>query len=49
MIHKYKMHGSNMVVDVNSGSVVFDDISFDILDYYNEYSNEILLKTIKQK
>ncbi|MDQ2087226.1 thioether cross-link-forming SCIFF peptide maturase [Herbivorax sp. ANBcel31] len=46
MIHKYKMHGSNMVLDVNSGAVhVFDDISFDILDYYNEcLSNEIVEK-----
>ncbi|HQD28054.1 thioether cross-link-forming SCIFF peptide maturase [Acetivibrio saccincola] len=50
MIHKYKMHGSNMVVDVNSGSLfVFDDISFDILDYYNEYSNEDIIKKLSDK
>ena len=50
MIHKYKMHGSNMVVDVNSGSLfVFDDISFDILDYYNEYSNEDIVKKLSNK
>ena len=36
MIHAYKMHGTNMVLDVNSGSVhVFDDISYDVLGCYN--------------
>lgn len=50
MIHKYKMHGSNMVIDVNSGSLhVFDDISFDILDYYKEYSNENIIKMLSSK
>lgn len=33
MIHKYKLNGYNIVLDVNSGAVhVVDDIAFDILD-----------------
>ena len=35
MIHKFKSNGFNIVLDVNSSSVhVFDDISFEILDYW---------------
>lgn len=33
MIHKYKMNGYNIVIDVNSGGVhVVDDITYDLLD-----------------
>jgi len=39
MIHKFSMMGTNIVVDVNSGAVhVVDDISFDILDYYKNFT-----------
>jgi len=35
LIHKYKLNGHNIVIDVNSGAVhTVDDIAFDILDYY---------------
>lgn len=40
MIHTYKMHGTNMVLDVNSGSVhVFDDISYDVIQCYDQDGN----------
>lgn len=37
MIHSFKIHGTNMVLDVMSGSVyVFDDIAYDVLYCYDE-------------
>lgn len=37
MIHSFRMHGTNIVSDVNSGAVhVFDDISYDIIKYYKK-------------
>ena len=38
MIHRYKLNGLNIVLDINSGSVhVFDYVSFDIIeDAYNK-------------
>lgn len=37
MIHKYKMRGLNIVLDVNSGAVhVVDDVVYDVLDYYKQ-------------
>lgn len=33
MIHKFRMHGKNIVLDVNSGAVhLFDDLSYELLD-----------------
>ena len=33
MIHKYKLHGYNVVLDVNSGGVhLVDDLTYDMLD-----------------
>lgn len=33
MIHKYKMHGLNIVLDVNSGGVhIVDELTYDLLD-----------------
>lgn len=47
MIHKYKMHGRNIVVDVNGGAVhLFDDISFDILDYYKDKNKEEIIEIL---
>ncbi|MCR4437028.1 MAG: thioether cross-link-forming SCIFF peptide maturase [Clostridiales bacterium] len=41
MIHKFTLFGTNIVVDTNSGAVhVFDDVAYDILDYYKEYNKE---------
>lgn len=37
MIHKYKLNGYNIVLDVNSGAVhVVDDLAYDILDCLDE-------------
>ncbi|MDP4182297.1 MAG: thioether cross-link-forming SCIFF peptide maturase [Bacillota bacterium] len=50
MIHKFKMFGTNIVVDVNSGSVhVFDEISFDILDFYEKLSKEQIVDKLSDK
>lgn len=33
MIHKYKLNGYNIVLDVNSGAVhVVDELTYDLLD-----------------
>lgn len=38
MIHKYKMNGINIAMDVNGGSVhVVDDVTYDLLDHYPEF------------
>ena len=43
MIHKYKMNGINIAMDVNGGSVhVIDDITYDLLDYYEDFKNKTL-------
>ena len=50
LIHKYKLNGYNIVLDVNSGAVhVVDDLAYDILDYLDEtnISFELDEKTIK--
>lgn len=44
MIHKFKMFGTNIVVDVNSGAVhVFDDAAYDVLDLYDSLSSEEII------
>lgn len=43
MIHKYKLNGYNIVLDVNSGAVhVVDDLAYDILEYTDENMSEII-------
>ena len=43
MIHKFRMHASNIVLDVNSGAVhIVDDIAYDILDYMDKPDDEII-------
>lgn len=43
MIHKYKLNGYNMVLDVNSGALhVVDDLAYDILDFTDENMQETL-------
>ncbi|MDK2802141.1 MAG: thioether cross-link-forming SCIFF peptide maturase [Oscillospiraceae bacterium] len=50
MIHKYKLNGFNIVLDINSGGVhIVDDITYDILNLISgnlekECPNDILLK-----
>lgn len=37
LIHKYKFNETNIVLDINSGTVhVFDDLSFDLLDLFRK-------------
>lgn len=37
MIHKYKLNGYNIVLDVNSGAVhIVDDLAYDVLDFTDE-------------
>ena len=41
MIHKYKLNGYNICLDVHSGAVhVLDDIAYDVLDYCDEKMTE---------
>lgn len=50
MIHKFRMHGVNLVVDVNSGAVhIFDDISYDVLDYYKDNKVEEIAELLSAK
>lgn len=47
MIHKYKMNGYNIVVDVNGGAVhVLDDISYDVLDFYKDFTIEEIVEKL---
>ena len=50
MIHKYKMNGYNIVLDVNSGSIhSVDDVTFDLLDYYQNNDIENICNILKDK
>ncbi len=54
VIHKYKLNGLNIVLDVNSGAIhIVDDVSFDILNYINgtffDYSKEYVIKKLESK
>lgn len=43
------MNGHNIVLDVNGGSVhVFDDISYDVLDYYKDLSADEIVEKLDQ-
>lgn len=46
MIHKYRMNGLSIVMDVNGGSVhVIDDITYELLDHYDEYRKGMIDET----
>lgn len=50
MIHKYKMNGMNIVLDVNSGAVhVVEDIVYDILDLFKDSPDFELEEKLKNK
>lgn len=50
MIHKYKLNGFNIVLDVNSGAVhLVDDAVYDILDYYKELDDEQIMQKLGDK
>ncbi|MDL2310872.1 thioether cross-link-forming SCIFF peptide maturase [Peptostreptococcaceae bacterium OttesenSCG-928-C18] len=49
MIHKFKMNGYNIVMDINGGAVhVVDDISYKILDYYKNNSKEDIVQKLNK-
>ncbi len=48
MIHRYKLNGYNIVLDVYSGSVhVVDDVAYDIIGMYEEKSQEEIIRQIQ--
>ncbi len=50
MIHKYKLAGYNIVLDVNSGGVhVVDDLTYDILDNINPPFSETCPENVVEK
>jgi len=50
MIHKFKLFDTNIVVDVNSGSVhVFDDVAYDVLESYKLCSSEAIVDRLAGK
>ena len=49
MIHQYKSHGYNIVMDVESGSVhVVDDVVYDIVPLFEEHSKEEIAALLPQ-
>lgn len=50
MIHQYKLNGFNIVLDTYSGSVhVVDDLSYDIIEQYEENNKEEIIKEMLEK
>ncbi len=50
MIHKYKLNGYNIVLDVNSGAVhIVDDLTYEILDYLDENMTKSLPDILADK
>lgn len=50
MIHKYTMHNTNIVMDINSGAVhVFDATAFDVVDLYKTMTKEQAIEALSHK
>ena len=50
MIHQYKLHGYNIVLDVCSGSVhAVDDIAYDAIALYEQESRDGVLRALAEK
>lgn len=50
MIHAYKLHGYNIVLDVNSGSIhLVDPLAYDLISIYEETAADQIVKTIAEK
>jgi len=50
MIHKFKFDDLYIVIDINSGAVhSVDDVTYDILDYYEDYSFEEITERLAAK
>ena len=50
MIHQYKLNGFNIVLDTYSGAVhCVDDLSYDIIEQYQEKSKEEIKQEMLEK
>ncbi len=50
MIHKFKIHDTHIVVDVNSGAVhAVDETTYEILDYYKELDKASILDKLSAR
>ena len=50
MVHQYKNHGYNIVLDVNSGSVhVVDEMVYDMVPYYKEKGPEETIRLLSDR
>lgn len=50
MIHKFSLFGTNIVVDVNSGSVhIFDDVAYEVLEYYENTPAQKIVELLSTK
>ncbi|MBC3889124.1 thioether cross-link-forming SCIFF peptide maturase [Acetobacterium paludosum] len=50
MIHKYKLNGLNIVLDVDtSGVLTVDDLTYELLDGYGEKSDDELIKAFGER
>ncbi len=50
MIHKYKMYGTNIVLDINSGAVhVFDAAAYEVVDMYGTETKEQIIEALRTK
>lgn len=50
MIHKFKLFGENIVLDVNSGAVhVFDDLAFELLDLFGGCERQEIVDRLSGK
>lgn len=49
-IHKFKIFDKNILLDVNSGSIMeIDDLVYDLLDYYGKLDGESIIKKLEGK
>ena len=50
MIHRYKLNGYNIVLDVFSGSVhVVDDLAYDVIGLYEDKSADEMIPLMLEK
>ena len=50
LIHKFKIHDTYMVIDVNSGAVhEIDEISYHVLDYYPKHSLKDTIELLNKR
>jgi uncharacterized protein len=50
MIHQYKLHGFNIVLDVASGAIhVVDEVAYDMIALYEAHTREQVLSEIRAR